>query len=465
MKKKAWSGRFNLAMDEMVEDFNSSVHFDKRLYKQDIQGSIAWAKALLKAGMLKQVEYSEIISALSKIEKEIKAGKIEFKKEHEDVHMNIENLLTRRIGEAGKKIHTGRSRNDQVVTDVRMYLKEEIVLITQLVLQFQKTIIHLADKHIDSVMPGYTHLQKAQPILFSHYLMAYYEMFKRDMERLEECFERVDVLPLGSAALAGTSYDLNRKLLARELDFGDISRNSIDAVSDRDFVIEFISNCSIIMMHLSRLSEEIVIWTTSEFKYLELSDAYATGSSIMPQKKNPDVAELTRGKSGRVYGHLMAILTVMKGLPLAYNRDMQEDKEQLFDSIDTVKACLKIMNNLIKTMKVNESKMLSATEKGCLTATDLADYLVQKGLPFRMAHEVTGRIVRFCVDTDKDIYQMSRRDFQNYCDKIEEDVHDYITISHSLDSRNVVGGTAKKQVKNAIDEAKKELQECMKKRW
>jgi len=457
MVKKAWSGRFSVPTDASLEEFGSSIDFDKRLYKQDIRGTMAYAKALLKAKVLKQAECSQIISALSKIEKDIDSGKIQFNKQNEDIHMNIETILTAKVGEAGQKIHTGRSRNDQVVTDVRMYVREEIETVCELLKHFQKTLIKIAEDNIDAVMPGYTHMQKAQPVLFSHHLMAYYQMFKRDIQRLKECLERVNVLPLGSAALAGTGYDIDRKLLARELGFSSISKNSMDAVSDRDFLIEFASDCSICMMHLSRLAEELILWATSEFKYIEMSDAFSTGSSIMPQKKNPDIAELVRGKTGRVYGNLMALLTIMKGLPLAYNRDMQEDKERIFDSIDTIKPCIKMMESLLKTAKINDNNMQSATEKGCLTATDLADYLVKKGVPFRAAHEVTGKIVRFCVDNGKDLYQISKRDLQRFCDKVGEDVHDHLTVEHSIMKRNVPGGTAKNQVMASIKEAKEEL--------
>lgn len=457
MKKKAWSGRFTKPMDSSLEDFNSSVHFDKRLYKQDIEGSIAYAKALLKAKVLKSSECSSIISALNKIEKDIDAGKAVFKKEHEDIHMNIETLLTTAVGEAGKKIHTGRSRNDQVVTDLRMYLKEEIGDLIELIRQMSKVLVRMADDNIDAIMPGYTHMQKAQPVLFSHYLMAYYQMLKRDSDRLKDCHKRTDILPLGSAALAGTSYPLDRKLMARLLGFKNISKNSIDAVSDRDFCIEFLSDCAIIMMHLSRLSEEIVLWSSGEFRFIELSDAFSTGSSIMPQKKNPDAAELTRGKSGRVFGSLMALLAVMKGLPLSYNRDMQEDKERIFDTVDTVKSCLKIITAMLNTVKVDAKRMFAATEKGCLTATDLADYLVKKGIPFRKAHEITGNIVRYCIDNGQDLYQLSSKDFKKFCDRIGEDIHDFLTIEHSINSRNILGGTAQKQVAGAIREAKEEL--------
>jgi len=452
--KKAWSGRFAMTMDETMEDFNSSLHFDKRLYKHDIEGSIAYAKGLLEAGIIKQSEHSLIVSGLKKIQAEIEAGKFEFKKEHEDVHMNIEAALTANIGEAGKKLHTGRSRNDQVVTDVRLYLKEETEKILLLIKNLQKTFVHLATVNIEVIMPGYTHMQKAMPVLFSHHMMAYFEMLKRDKERLQSCFERIDVLPLGSAALAGSSYPLNRKMIARALGFSDISKNSLDAVSDRDFVAEFISCISIMMMHLSRLSEEVVLWTTSEFGYIELSDKYSTGSSIMPQKKNPDIAELTRGKSGRVFGDLMTVLTVMKGLPLSYNRDMQEDKEPLFDAVDTAKACLEIVAKMISTMKINKDVMRNAVDKGWLTATDLADYLAKNGVPFREAHEIVGKIVKYCIDNNKEIYSLSKKEFQLFSDKIHQDVYDYIAPEYSINIKNIEGGTAKKQVIKAIAEAK-----------
>lgn len=457
MAKKAWGGRFTAPTDQSLEEFGSSIGFDKRLYRQDIEGTRAYAKALLKARILKQTEFSQISAALTKIEKDISEGKIKFAKHHEDVHMNIEMLLTERVGEAGKKIHTGRSRNDQVATDLRMYLREEILAIQVLLKQFQKTLVKLAEEYIDISMPGYTHMQKAQPVLLSHHLMAYYQMFKRDRQRFEECFARVNVLPLGSAALAGTGYDIDRKLIARQLEFASISKNSLDAVSDRDFAIEFASVSSICMMHLSRMAEELILWATSEFKFIELADEFSTGSSIMPQKKNPDIAELVRGKTGRVYGDLFALLTIMKGLPLAYNRDMQEDKERVFDAADTLKPSLVMMEKLLKTATIKDVNMFQATEKGCLTATDLADYLVRKGVPFRSAHEITGNIVRHCVETGRDLFQLSSKDYKKFCDKITEDIHDHLTVEASIARRDVTGGTARNQVVSAIREAKEEL--------
>ncbi len=457
MAKKAWGGRFTAPTDQSLEEFGSSIGFDKRLYRQDIEGTRAYAKALLKARILKQTEFSQISAALTKIEKDISEGKIKFAKHHEDVHMNIEMLLTERVGEAGKKIHTGRSRNDQVATDLRMYLREEILAIQVLLKQFQKTLVKLAEEYIDISMPGYTHMQKAQPVLLSHHLMAYYQMFKRDRQRFEECLARVNVLPLGSAALAGTGYDIDRKLIARQLEFASISKNSLDAVSDRDFAIEFASVSSICMMHLSRMAEELILWATSEFKFIELADEFSTGSSIMPQKKNPDIAELVRGKTGRVYGDLFALLTIMKGLPLAYNRDMQEDKERVFDAADTLKPSLVMMEKLLKTATIKDVNMFQATEKGCLTATDLADYLVRKGVPFRSAHEITGNIVRHCVETGRDLFQLSSKDYKKFCDKITEDIHDHLTVEASIARRDVTGGTARNQVVSAIREAKEEL--------
>lgn len=457
MTKKAWSGRFSAPTDQSLEEFGSSIEFDKRLFREDIEGTRAYAKALLKAKVLKQTEYTQIASALTKIEKDIAEGKIKLTKQHEDIHMNIEMLLTDRVGEAGKKIHTGRSRNDQVVTDFRMYLREEIISIKSILKQFRKTLIKLSEEYIDIAMPGYTHMQKAQPVLLSHHLMAYYQMFKRDSQRFLECLERVNVLPLGSAALAGTGYNIDRKLIAKELGFSSVSKNSLDAVSDRDFAIEFLSDCSICMMHLSRLAEELILWATAEFKFIELADEFSTGSSIMPQKKNPDVAELVRGKTGRVYGSLVAMLTIMKALPLAYNRDMQEDKECVFDAVDTIKPCLVMMEKLLKTATIKDVNMFSAAEKGCLTATDLADYLVRKGIPFRSAHEITGKIVKHCVETGRDLFQLSSKDYKKFCDKITEDVHDHLTIEASIARRNVIGGTAKNQVALAIREAKEDL--------
>jgi argininosuccinate lyase len=457
MVKKAWGGRFAAPTDQSLEEFGSSIGFDKRLYKQDIEGTRAYAKALLKAKILKQTEFSQISSALTKIEKDITEGKIKFAKHHEDIHMNIEMLLTERIGEAGKKIHTGRSRNDQVATDFRMYVRDEITAIKALLRQFQKTLIKLAEEYIDISMPGYTHMQKAQPVLLSHHLMAYYQMFKRDSQRFSECLERANVLPLGSAALAGTGYDIDRKLIAKQLEFSSVSKNSLDAVSDRDFAIEFASASSICMMHLSRMAEELILWATAEFKFIELADEFSTGSSIMPQKKNPDIAELVRGKTGRVYGNLVALLTMMKALPLAYNRDMQEDKERVFDTADTIKPAIAMMENLLKTATIKDVNMFQAAEKGCLTATDLADYLVRKGVPFRSAHEITGNIVKHCVDTGRDLFQLSSKDYKKFCDKITEDIHDHLTVEASIARRNIIGGTARNQVSFSIREAKEDL--------
>jgi len=383
MASKPWSGRFTEKTDKLVEEFNASISFDKRLYKHDIMGSITHARMLAKVGILTKKEVDKIISGLKAIEKEIVAGKFRFTPDLEDIHMAIEKRLIEKIGPVGGKLHTARSRNDQVALDVRLYLRDEIKEIQSLIRDLQKALVNVAKKNLDCIMPGYTHLQRAQPILFSHHLLAYYEMLKRDHERIADCLTRVNVMPLGAGALAGSPYPLDRDFVAKELGFAKPTDNSLDSVSDRDFCIEFCGAASILMMHLSRLSEEFILWSSQEFGFIELSDAFSTGSSIMPQKKNPDVPELVRGKTGRVYGNLLSLLTTMKALPLAYNKDMQEDKEALFDTVDTVKDCLKVFSPMLTTMKINKKKMLNATKQGFLTATDAADYLVKKGVPFQ----------------------------------------------------------------------------------
>ncbi|MBI4847865.1 MAG: argininosuccinate lyase [Nitrospirae bacterium] len=399
--KKLWGGRFKEGTEKVVEDFTSSLSFDVRLWKYDIAGSVAHVKMLAKQKIILRKDAELILQGLQEIKEEIQTGRFRFSDKLEDVHMNIEHALTRKIGAAGGKLHTARSRNDQVALDLRLFLRDEISGILKLIGKFQKVLVTTAEKHIDTVMPGYTHFQKAQPVLLAHHLLAYYEMLDRDMQRFEDCLKRVNVLPLGSAALAGTTFPIDRKYVARLLKFPSISENSMDAVSDRDFVIEFISASSILMAHLSRLSEEIIIWNNDQFGFIELPDAFTTGSSIMPQKKNPDVLELTRGKTGRVFGNLMSILTVMKGLPLAYNRDMQEDKEPVFDTVDTVKSCLLVLTEMFPKARFNSKAMQQSAEKGFLTATDLAEYLVKKGMPFREAHSVTGAIVKYCIDGDR----------------------------------------------------------------
>jgi len=395
MKKKAWSGRFKKETNRLVDEFNASISFDSRLYPYDIMGSIAHARALESAKILTKKEARRIEAALNAIEKEIDSGKFKFKTEAEDIHMAIEARLTEKIGPLGGKLHTGRSRNDQVALDMRLYIKDQIREIIHLLHELKRAVVVVAATHADCILPGYTHLQRAQPVLLAHHMLAYYEMLMRDSSRLVDCYGRADEMPLGAGALAGSPYNLNRKLVAKVLGFSRVTENSLDSVSDRDFVIEFLSVASIIMVHVSRLSEELIIWSSQEFAFVEFSDDFSTGSSIMPQKKNPDVAELGRGKSGRVFGNLMAVLTVMKGLPLAYNKDMQEDKEPLFDSIDTLKAILRVYPPMLKSMKVNRDKMYAATNAGFLNATDAADYLVKKGLPFRQAHEVAGRLVGY----------------------------------------------------------------------
>ncbi|SHG52845.1 argininosuccinate lyase [Thermosyntropha lipolytica DSM 11003] len=451
---KLWSGRFTKNTDKLTEDFNASIAFDCRMYKQDIKGSIAHASMLAKQGIIKEEEKELIIKGLKEIEKELEEGKLEFTVEAEDVHMNIETFLIQKIGEVGKKLHTARSRNDQVALDLRLYLKEEMEEIKGLILDLQETLLILAGEHIDTIMPGYTHLQKAQPVSLAHHLLAYFEMLRRDVERLEDCYKRTDYMPLGSGALAGTSFDLDRDFVREKLGFAWLTRNSLDAVSDRDFALEFLSFASILMMHLSRLAEELVLWSTEEFGFVEMDDAFATGSSIMPQKKNPDLAELIRGKTGRVYGDLIALLTVMKGLPLAYNKDMQEDKEALFDGVDTVKKCLLVFNPMLKTAKFKKENMEKGAKGGFTNATDLADYLVNKGLPFRDAHEVVGRTVLYCIERGISLEEMELPEYKGICSLIEEDVYDYLDVRKCVARRKVKGGPAPEQVKAAIEEGK-----------
>ncbi|MBI5055159.1 MAG: argininosuccinate lyase [Nitrospirae bacterium] len=452
--KKLWGGRFKEGTEKVVEDFTSSLSFDVRLWKYDIEGSVAHVKMLGKQRIIPQKDAGQILQGLQAIKEEIQAGRFRFSDKLEDVHMNIEHALTRKIGAAGGKLHTARSRNDQVALDLRLFLRDEISEILQLIGKFQKVLVTAAEKHIDTVMPGYTHLQKAQPVLLAHHLLAYYEMLDRDRQRFEDCLKRVNVLPLGSAALAGTTFPIDRKYVARLLKFPSISENSMDAVSDRDFVIEFISASSILMAHLSRLSEEIIIWNNDQFGFIELPDAFTTGSSIMPQKKNPDVLELTRGKTGRVFGNLMSILTVMKGLPLAYNRDMQEDKEPVFDTVDTVKSCLRVLTEMFPKARFNSKAMQRSAEKGFLTATDLAEYLVKKGMPFREAHGVTGAIVKYCIDGNKAMSEMSMKEFKQFSELIGKDITNYITIKASVDGKKSHGGTAKNMVLARIKQIK-----------
>lgn len=452
--KKPWAGRFKEDTEEAVEEFTSSLPFDVRLWRHDIEGSIAHVKMLGKQKIISAKDTRAILKGLDEIRKDIESGKFRFKSAFEDVHMNIESALIRKIGNSGGKLHAARSRNDQVALDLRLFLRDEIKEIIRLIRGVQRSIVSVAQKQIDTVMPGYTHLQKAQPVLLSHHLLAYYEMLERDRERLEDCHRRVNVLPLGSAALAGTGLPIDRKHVARLLKFPKISENSMDAVSDRDFVIEFISASSMIMVHLSRLAEEIVLWSSSEFSFVELPDAFSTGSSIMPQKKNPDVFELIRGKSGRVFGGLMAILTVMKGLPLSYNRDMQEDKEPLFDSVDTVKSCLNILAMMLPKIRFQKKAMKKGTESGYLIATDVAEYLVKKGMPFREAHGVTGRIVRYCIGRNKKIEELELKELRRFSKLIVRDIYGLIAVKSSIANKTSTGGTAKKNVTARIRKIK-----------
>ena len=455
MKKKPWSGRFEKETDKMVEGFTASISFDKRLYKYDIEGSIAHCMMLAKCKIIKNGEADKIIKGLRDIKKEIDAGRFKFDIALEDIHMNIERRLIDKIGTVGGKLHTARSRNDQVALDIRLYLRDEIGEIVSLIRGLKKSIVKKAKGNIDVIMPGYTHLQMAQPVLFSHHLLAYYDMFARDEDRFLDMLKRVNVMPLGSAAMAGTNYPIDRRYVAKLLGFTDITTNSMDAVGDRDFSIEFLSTSAILMMHLSRFSEELIIWSTSEFGFIELDDSFCTGSSIMPQKKNPDVPELVRGKTGRVYGNLMSLLTTMKSLPLAYNKDMQEDKEPLFDTIDTVKASLLIYSKMIGTIKLNRDRLGEAVFQGFMTATDMADYLVMKGLPFRDAHEVVGKVVSFCIKSHKLLSDLTFHELQKFSKSFKKDIFSFIKTEKSVDRKDVIGGTSKRQVLMRIAEIEK----------
>ncbi len=448
---KLWGGRFSKNTDSEVNDFNSSIRFDQRMYRQDILGSIAHAKMLGKCNIIPREDSELIVKTLGEILDDVENGKIEFMVDAEDIHMNIETILTSRIGDAGKRLHTGRSRNDQVALDIRMYLKDEIKEIKEMLVSLEKTLLDIAGENLDTIMPGYTHLQKAQPITLAHHTMAYFEMFKRDIERLCDVYKRTNVMPLGSGALAATTYPLDREFVAKELGFDSITLNSLDGVSDRDFVIELASALSILIMHLSRYSEELILWNTNEFQFIEMDDACSTGSSIMPQKKNPDVAELIRGKSGRVYGDLISILTTMKGLPLAYNKDMQEDKECIFDAIDTIKLCVPVFEKMIATMKINKANMHRGAGGGFTNATDAADYLVKKGMPFRQAHEVIGKMVAYALDTNKALSEFTMDEFKKCSEIIEEDIYEAIDLGTCVNERSVTGGPAKIAVQKAID--------------
>ncbi len=451
---KLWGGRFSKNTDSEVNDFNSSIRFDQRMYRQDILGSIAHAKMLGKCNIIPKEDSELIVKTLGEILSDIEDGKVEFLIDAEDIHMNIETILTQRIGDAGKRLHTGRSRNDQVALDIRMYIKDEITDIKKKVISLEKVLLKLASENLDTIMPGYTHLQKAQPITLAHHTMAYFEMFKRDIERLDDCYKRTNVMPLGSGALAATTYPLDREFVAKELGFCSVTLNSLDGVSDRDFVIELASCLSILIMHLSRYSEELILWNTNEFQFVEMDDSCSTGSSIMPQKKNPDVAELIRGKTGRVYGDLISILTTMKGIPLAYNKDMQEDKECIFDAIDTIRLCVPVFEKMIATMKINKTAMYKGAGGGFTNATDAADYLVKKGMPFRQAHEVIGKMVAYALDQNKALSELSFEELKSCSDIITEDIYEAIDLKTCVNERNIIGGPAKAAVEKAIASAR-----------
>lgn len=455
---KLWAGRFQKETDLVVNDFNSSILFDCRMYREDITGSIAHATMLGRQGIIGQAEADKIVAGLQDILQEIEDGKIEFSLEYEDIHMGVEQLLTERIGDAGKRLHTARSRNDQVALDMRMYCKKEIGEIINLICVFLKALTKKSRENLDAVMPGYTHLQRAQPTTFAHYMMAYANMLKRDITRLQDCLERMDELPLGSGALASTTYPIDRDLVREQLGFARLTDNSLDGVSDRDYCVELCSALSILMMHLSRLSEEIISWCSWEFKFIELDDAYSTGSSIMPQKKNPDVCELIRGKTGRVYGSLTTMLTVLKGLPLAYNKDMQEDKEAVFGAIDTVKQCLEVFTPMFSTMTLRRDNMKKAASGGFINATDCADYLTKKGMPFRDAYQTVGRLVNQCIQSGETLDTLTLKDFAAISKSFGDDIYDALDLRTCVGERKVIGGPAPSEVTRQIESIEKFVQ-------
>ena len=453
--KKLWGGRFEKSTDEMINDFQASISFDKRLYREDIEGSIAHAKMLAACKIISNDDADKIVDGLKKILAQIDDGKFNFSVALEDIHMNLEKALTDSIGDAGGRLHTARSRNDQVALDMHLHVRRQVDEILKLIRELQKTFVDAAEKNLNVIMPGYTHLQRAQPILFSHHLMAYFFMLERDFERFAGVRKRADIMPLGAGALAGTTFPIDRNFVKDELKFSAIYLNSLDAVSDRDYVLEFLAAASILMIHLSRLSEEIILWCSREFSFVELDDAHCTGSSMMPQKKNPDVPELVRGKAGRVIGHLMAMLTTVKALPLAYNKDLQEDKEGLFDAIDTVKFSLAVFAQIVAGMKVKVENMRRAVEEDFSNATDAADYLVKKNLPFRQAHEVAGKLVHYCIERGNYLKDLTLDEFKTFSDKFDADIYDAIKPETCVNSRNSLGGTSTAQVKMQIDFAKK----------
>lgn len=451
-KKKPWGGRFSEATDKEVELFTSSLHFDRRLYRYYIEGSIAQAKMLARQGIITAAESLQIVKGLREIGSEIETGAFAFRSDDEDIHMAIEKALIAKVGEAGGKLHTGRSRNDQVALDIRLYLREEIDRLLSLLVGLKAGFLDLAGRETETILPGYTHLQKAQPVLLAHYLLAFWEMLDRDEQRLNDCRKRVDVMPLGAGALAGTGLPIDRLHVAELLEFPTITRNSMDTVSDRDFIAEFIFCASLLMMHLSRFCEDLILWSTDEFGYVEISDAFTTGSSLMPQKKNPDVAELIRGKTGRVYGHLTALLTILKGLPMTYNRDLQEDKEPLFDTVDTVAASLKVLTGMIGRLTFRRERMETGAGGGYATATDIAEHLVMQGVPFREAHGIVGRIVAYCIAEHKTFSELTLKEFKKFHGGFGKEVFSCITVRQSVNARKLIGGTAGEAVKARIAE-------------
>jgi len=457
MSDKLWGGRFSEDTDTLVEKFNASIDVDKRLYAADIEGSVAHLKMLAKQKIITDDEADQLMAGLERVKSRIENDEMPFSHQLEDIHMHVEDALGKACGDLAKKLHTARSRNDQVALDIRIFLKKETRQIMDLITGFQQQLVNLAHAHLDVVMPGYTHMQRAQPVLFAHHLMAYYEMFKRDKERFADAYRRMDAMPLGTAALAGTTYPLDREYTRQILGFDRLCENSMDAVSDRDFVMEFISHAGICMIHLSRLSEELILWSSSEFSFISISDAFTTGSSIMPQKKNPDVAELVRGKTGRVLGSLVAIMTTMKSLPMAYNKDMQEDKEPLFNTVDTLAVCLEVYTRMFPNIQVHAGNMRAACRQGFLNATDFADYLVNRGMPFRQAHAVAGNAVAKALETGRELDDMTLAELQKCSDLVSSDVFDFISLDQMISRRVSAGGTAFANVKAAVEKAQKEL--------
>ncbi|MBD0384148.1 argininosuccinate lyase [Paenibacillus sedimenti] len=456
---KLWGGRFTKQTDQLVEEYTASILFDKELAEEDIQGSLAHVTMLGKCGILPAEDVEKIKDGLHEVQRMIRRGELEYTIQNEDIHMNIEKTLIDLIGPVGGKLHTGRSRNDQVATDMHLYLRKRVVEFVGLLIKLQEALLEQAKNNLDTIVPGYTHLQRAQPILFAHHMMAYVSMFQRDLERLQDSYKRINILPLGAGALAGTTFPIDRHFVASQLGFDRVYENSLDAVSDRDFILEFLSNASMIMMHLSRFCEEMVLWSSTEYAFIELDDAFCTGSSIMPQKKNPDVAELVRGKTGRVYGNLFGLMTVLKSLPLAYNKDMQEDKEGMFDTVRTLQGALQLFAPMVSTMKVNTERMRQAVNQDFSNATDIADYLVNKGLPFRQAHEVIGKTVLYCIQNKKYLLDMTIEEFKTFSPLFESDIYEVLQPEQVVNARNVYGGTASNQVSDAIGRAEQVLQE------